>query len=106
MWPNNQNLKEFLTYGAKYDFPLRRGGEARGVPAADPASPRKQHFPQDFFPAAGLALRGRSVRGIEFSPLFKHAPQSALRDPKLYELLALVDAIREGRARKRGNRDP
>jgi hypothetical protein len=27
--------------------------------------------------------------------------QAALQDPKLYELLALVDAIREGRARER-----
>jgi hypothetical protein len=48
MWPNNQNLKEFLTFGARYDFPLQRGGEARGVAAADPASPRIQHFAQDF----------------------------------------------------------
>jgi hypothetical protein len=42
-----------------------------------------------------------SVRGIEFSPLYKNVPQAALRDTKLYELLALVDAIREGRARER-----
>jgi hypothetical protein len=41
------------------------------------------------------------VRGIAFSPLYKNAPQAALRDPKLYELLALVDAIREGRSRER-----
>ncbi|MGC1646779.1 MAG: hypothetical protein WA741_13190 [Candidatus Sulfotelmatobacter sp.] len=41
------------------------------------------------------------VRGIAFSPLYKNVPQAALRDPQLYELLALVDAIREGRARER-----
>jgi hypothetical protein len=64
------------------------------LPRANSTLPR-------IFPAAGLALRGRSVRGIEFSAPYKHAPQSALRDPKLCELLALVDAIREGRARER-----
>jgi hypothetical protein len=41
------------------------------------------------------------LRGIAFSPLYKNVPQAALRDSKLYELLALVDAIREGRARER-----
>jgi len=28
-------------------------------------------------------------------------PHAALRDPNLYQLLALVDAIRDGRARER-----
>lgn len=37
---------------------------------------------------------------MAFSPLYKSAPQAARRDEKLYELLALVDAIR-GRARER-----
>jgi hypothetical protein len=38
---------------------------------------------------------------VEFSPLYKNVPEAARRDPKLYELLALVDAIRDGRARER-----
>jgi hypothetical protein len=101
MWPNKKNLKEFLTYGAKYAFPVKRGGETRGVPTAEAASPLKQHFPQDFPLPPVWPYTAGSVRGIEFSPLYKNAPQAALRDPKLYELLALVDAIREGRARER-----
>jgi hypothetical protein len=36
------------------------------------------------------------VRGYEFSPLYKSVPFAARRDPRLYELLALVDAIRGG----------
>ena len=36
--------------------------------------------------------------GLE--PLYKSVPHAALRDPALYELLALVDAIRDGRARE------
>jgi hypothetical protein len=34
-------------------------------------------------------------------PLYKTAPLAARRDADLYEILALVDAIRVGRARER-----
>jgi hypothetical protein len=101
MWPNNKNLKEFLIHGVKYAFPVERAGSTRGVPTAEAAPPLKRHFRQDFpLPPVWPYAEG-SVRGIEFSPLYKNAPQAALRDSKLYELLALVDAIREGRARER-----
>jgi hypothetical protein len=39
--------------------------------------------------------------GIALEPLYKTVPEASLRDPSLYELLALVDAIRDGRARER-----
>jgi hypothetical protein len=41
------------------------------------------------------------VRGVALSPIHRAAPEAALKDPKLYELLALLDAIRTGRARER-----
>ena len=41
------------------------------------------------------------VRGYEFSPLYKSVPFCRRRDAKLYELLALVDAIRGGAMRER-----
>ena len=41
------------------------------------------------------------VRGMAFSPLYKSVPKATQLDPKLYELLVLVDAIRSGQARKR-----
>jgi hypothetical protein len=41
------------------------------------------------------------MRGVAFAPLYKMAPIAALRDPVLYEQLALIDAIRDGRARER-----
>ena len=34
-------------------------------------------------------------------PLYPTVPEAALRDEKLYELLALVDALRVGRVRER-----
>jgi len=42
-----------------------------------------------------------TVRGYALEPLFRSVPKAARRDPKLYELLALTDALREGRARER-----
>jgi hypothetical protein len=41
------------------------------------------------------------VRGEALSPLYKSVPTAAQKDKKLYECLALVDAIRAGRARER-----
>ena len=42
-----------------------------------------------------------SMRGVALEPLHGAAPGSALRDSGLYELLALLDAVRAGRARER-----
>lgn len=41
------------------------------------------------------------VRGLTLEPLHKAAPKAARRDPRLYELLTLIDALRVGRARER-----
>jgi len=42
-----------------------------------------------------------TVRGISFLPLHRSVPEAALRNTELYEMQALVDAIRDGRARER-----
>ena len=39
-------------------------------------------------------------KGLEVSPLFKTVGHAVRRDPELYALLALVDAIRIGSARE------
>lgn len=101
MFPNNSNLKEFLIHGAKYSFPVDRGGLTRGTPTAEATAPLNQILTQDFPLPPVWPNPAGLLRGIAFSPLYKNVPQAALRDPKLYELLALVDAIREGRARER-----
>jgi hypothetical protein len=98
--PNRGNLKEFLIHGVKYAFPAQRGGLTRGVPTAEGAPPLSKHLVTPPFPPVWPLSEG-SVRGTEFSPLYKNEPKAALQDPRLYELLALVDAIRDGRARER-----
>jgi hypothetical protein len=41
------------------------------------------------------------VRGESLAPIYKSAPRAARRDPELYELLVIADALRAGQARKR-----
>jgi hypothetical protein len=41
------------------------------------------------------------VRGYSLAPLYKRAALAALADPQLYELLSLVDALRDGLVRER-----
>ena len=41
------------------------------------------------------------VRGITFEPLHKTVPKAVRSDSVLHELLALIDAVRDGRARER-----
>jgi len=38
---------------------------------------------------------------LPFPPLYTAAPRAARKDPKLYELLALTDAVRGGGTRER-----
>jgi len=40
------------------------------------------------------------AHGYSFSPLYKTVPEAAALDERLYELLALLDAIRDGQARE------
>jgi hypothetical protein len=100
-WPIRANLKEFLIHGVKYAFPVKRGGLVRGIPTAHAALPLSRQIAESPDPPPVWPDPDGTVRGLEFSPLYKNVPAAAKRDPKLYELLALVDAIRDGRARER-----
>jgi len=94
-------LLEFLVHGLRYVFPAKRTGVTRGVPTSYAAPPLKAHFSTgDLFPPVWPYPEGDS-RGEGLEPLYKSVPAAALRDPQLYEWLALVDAVRSGRARER-----
>jgi hypothetical protein len=99
--PNRANLKEFLIHGVKYAFPVHHGGLIRGIPTAHAAPPLNRQIAESSEPPPVWPDPEGTVRGLEFSPLYKNVPAAARRDPELYELLALVDAIRDGRTRER-----
>ncbi len=92
-------LLEFLGAGVAYAFPAEAGAESRGVPTAHSAGELAAEFGVSD-PLVWPSVAGR-VRGASVVPLYAAAPTTAARNPALYELLALVDAVRLGRARER-----
>ena len=98
---NRSALLEFLLHGIRYAFPAERGAMTRGVPTRYAASPLKQHLEQGKEPPPVWPDAEGSVRGYSYAPLHKNVPKAALSDPHLYELLVLVDALRDGKARER-----
>ena len=91
-------LLEFLQHGLKYVFPQKPGALVRGMPTAHAAPPLRQLIQSEemyVWQSAEGKVRGQSVE-----PLHPAVPKACLRDPKLYELLALTDALRLGRVRE------
>jgi len=95
------NLKEFILHGVRFAFVPDIGEPTRGMPTASFAPPLNREFGEVKDQAHVWPDSEGEVRGISFSPLHKSAPQAARKDYALYELLAMVDAIRGGRARER-----
>lgn len=92
-------LMDFLQFGLPYAFPQRPGPIVRGVATAHSASPLKDHIQSTehyVWPYGKGTVRGQSI-----IPLYPSVPEAALKDEKLHELLALVDALRVGRAREK-----
>jgi hypothetical protein len=94
-------VEEFLIHGVKYAFPARRGESTRGIPTGYAAAPLSQEIGEGGeLPPVWPDPQG-DVRGLTLEPLHKSAPRAVAKDPRLYELLALIDALRDGRARER-----
>lgn len=99
--PVKRNLLEFLIHGVKYAYPPDRGGLTRGIATGYAAQPLKELITQPDEPPPVWPDPEGPVRGYAFSPLYSSVPHACIVDSKLYELLALVDAIRDGRTRER-----
>jgi hypothetical protein len=71
------------------------------MPTAHAAPVLRSHFvADDVLPPVWPDPEG-TVRGESYQPIYRSAVRAARRDPQMYECLALVDAIRGGRARER-----
>ena len=99
--PNPEALREFLIHGVRYAFPPDRGEQTRGIPTAHAAPPLLEAFQESNEPVPVWPYPEGKVRGQSFSPIYRSAPEAALEDRALYELLALMDAMRGGRSRDR-----
>jgi len=93
------SLLEFLQFGLKYVYPQKPGSIVRGMPTSHSALPlnklikSKEHY---VWPYAQGQVLGQSIE-----PLYITVPKACEKDPLLYELLALTDALRIGKSRER-----
>jgi hypothetical protein len=97
--PPTELLHQFLVHGATFAFPAMLGAPAVGVPTgiSSPAFRAIAESSEGFvWPDADGTVRGQSV-----VPLFPAATNLPGRNPSLYDLLTIVDAIRIGSARIR-----
>ncbi len=99
--PRREALREFLVHGLRYVFPARPGALTQGLPTSYAAPPLNQKIRFDEREAPVMPLPLGPARGPEIPPLYRSAPHAARSDDRLYQLLALVDALRTGRARER-----
>jgi hypothetical protein len=97
---NAPNLIDAVVCGARYFLAPTRGGEARGMPTSWAAPPLRSLLAASDEIVPVWPDPSGTVRGIALEPLHRSVPVAAREDPMLYELLALVDVLREGRARE------
>jgi len=95
------SMEELLINGVKYVFPAEKGSLVRGIPTAHSAPILNEIFSQSSEDKYVWPSAEGSVKGISIQPLSKTVPQAVLKDVELYNLLALIDTLRIGRARER-----
>jgi len=94
-------LKLFLQHGVRYCFPPSRGEMTRGTPTGYAAPPLVDKITAGHEPPPVWPAKNGSVRGMTLHPLYPTVPDAASRNPQLYELLVIVDALRAGSPRER-----
>lgn len=100
--PNRRHLYDFILHGLKFVFPAEPGPMTRGMPTAFAAPMLKTLlFSGGEYIYVWPSATGRAM-GQSVSPLFRSVPEAARKDERLYEYLALVDAVRLGSQRETG----
>ncbi len=90
---------EFLEHGLRYVYPQQPGALVRGLPTAHAAQPLNDLIQSE---EAYVWPYGKgTVRGQAIEPLHPKVPEACLKDPDFYDLVALCDALRVGRAREK-----
>lgn len=92
------NYFDFIKYGLAVVFPQHPGAIVRGTPTAHSAPLAAEIMSDEKFvwPYAKGRARGQSI-----IPLYPSVNQAIVLDSNLYEILALMDAVRAGRAREK-----
>jgi len=92
--PEIDALKEFLRHGILYVFPAVYSEPSKGIPTSYGVEHLFEgfHFTGGFIPVWELDV-GEYV-GAGVKPLYPSAAKAAMDDFRLYELMALTDALR------------
>lgn len=93
------SLMEILEHAIVYFFPQQPGAVLRGVPTAHSAPPLSETIVSEenyVWPSGTGTMRGQAI-----NPLYPNAVKAAKADKQLHELLALIDALRVGKAREK-----
>lgn len=101
--PVMATAEEFIFHGLKYVFPAEVGKFTKGIATgiAAPVFEGKLVLGND--PIFVWPYEHGKVKGLALKPLSPNVPKAVAssEDRKFYDLLALVDAMRQGRARER-----
>jgi hypothetical protein len=92
-------LCDFLAHGVPFAFPPVLGAVTRGVPTAHSAPAFRSIVESTEGPV--WAHADGAAHGVSLIPLFPGAPALAGRNDPLYELLAMIDAVRVSPTRVR-----
>ena len=95
------SLRSFVIFGAPYAYPAVRGEMTRGFPTAHGVAPLMDIMAPSSEPPPVWPHPEGATRGPSLLSLYASLPLAAMEDTALYELLALFDALRAGRARER-----
>lgn len=98
---NIGSFEEALRHGIRYFMAPKRGAITRGIPTSWAAPPLVNLLAGSDEPPPVWPDPNGAMRGAALEPLHPSVPQATMNDPTLYEMLALIDALREGRARER-----
>lgn len=95
--------EELLIYGVKYFLPAEPGNYTAGLPTSYAAPIFKKLITLGLDPIPVWPSAEGTQRGLALEPLYHCVQDSLIRypDQAFYDLLALVDAIRQGRAREK-----
>lgn len=92
---------DFFLSGLRYVFPAQPGSIRRGMPTSYAAPPLAGIIISDEKIGPIWPDPTGTVQGYEIEPLHPSAPKAARLDIRFYEILSLLDAVREGRSRER-----
>ena len=92
---------EFLVHGVPYVFATAPKEFTRGIPTAwaAPVLAKQLSFSEQNQPV--WPDPESNIQGLAVEPLYRNVPEIAKKDAQMYELLALVDALRIGRKREK-----